>query len=306
MELGPGNPPPAALADDPEATIEGGTAQIGAAGWVSLELQGLKDELGDPVNGPAFVLLNVGDGDGDADRDFLFSGLVEVTDGSAAAKLAAAVPPDTSVEDLLITVVLDSGEAAEPLLDGTDTILAVPGFETEHEFALEGKVSALEGTCPDVTFAVDGHTVAANADTEYEQGSCEDLTDGAQVEVKGVVLEDNTYLVQKVEFPEVEAGGEDEDGDGVPDEEDSCDGSDSSPTVVINGCDTGVANVAVEDGCTLSDLINDECLEGAAQPGKLASCVAHLASELKKDGVITGAQQGALQSCAATTLNRRR
>ncbi len=85
--------------------------------------------------------------------------------------------------------------------------------------------------------------------------------------------------------------------DGVPDGQDSCIGSSKSQTVVIDGCDSGVANTVFANGCRISDQIND-CLVGASNHGGFVSCVAHLGNSLKKTGVITGEQKGAIQSCA--------
>ena len=87
------------------------------------------------------------------------------------------------------------------------------------------------------------------------------------------------------------------DRDGVPDGMDSCIGSDQSATVVIDGCDSGVANTVFADGCRISDSIED-CADGATNHGKFVSCVAHYTNDLKKNGTITGAQKGAIQSCA--------
>lgn len=59
-------------------------------------------------------------------------------------------------------------------------------------------------------------------------------------------------------FGGLNAGGtckEDTDHDGFIDAVDHCPHSDTSSTVVIDGTDTGVQNVAVGDGCTISDLI---------------------------------------------------
>ena len=90
----------------------------------------------------------------------------------------------------------------------------------------------------------------------------------------------------------------DADLDGVPDDEDQCSGSNLAPTVVIGTCDSGVPNTTSPTGCTISDLIA-KCAAGAGNHGGFASCVAHLGNDLKKAGVITGAQKGAIQSCAA-------
>jgi hypothetical protein len=90
----------------------------------------------------------------------------------------------------------------------------------------------------------------------------------------------------------------DTDGDGYPDDEDTCPMSDLGTNVVIDGCDSGVANLLMGDGCTISDLIA-ECAEGASNHGQFVSCVAHLTNGLKKDGLISGREKGAIQSCAA-------
>lgn len=52
----------------------------------------------------------------------------------------------------------------------------------------------------------------------------------------------------------------DSDGDGIPDDEDACSDSDLSATVVIDSCDSGVENQLFDDGCTISDLI-EECAD---------------------------------------------
>jgi hypothetical protein len=90
----------------------------------------------------------------------------------------------------------------------------------------------------------------------------------------------------------------DADLDGIPDTQDQCLGSDLSPTVVIDGCDSGVPNTFFTTGCTISDLIN-QCAAGARNHGGFVSCVAHLTNDLKKAGIISGSQKGSIQSCAA-------
>ena len=69
-------------------------------------------------------------------------------------------------------------------------------------------------------------------------------------------------------------------------------------TVVIDNCDSGVANTLFPGGRTISDLIG-ACAEGARNHGQFVSCVSHLTTELMKAGTITGQQKGAIQSCTA-------
>ena len=89
----------------------------------------------------------------------------------------------------------------------------------------------------------------------------------------------------------------DDDNDGIPDVLDQCADSDQAPTVVIGGCDSGVPNTLLGTGCGLSDLIAD-LAAGATNQGSFTSTVAHLLNDLKKAGIITGQQKGAIQSCA--------
>jgi hypothetical protein len=70
------------------------------------------------------------------------------------------------------------------------------------------------------------------------------------------------------------------------------------PTIVIDGCDTGVPNMLLDGGYTMSDLIA-ECAADAANHGEFVSCVAQLANAWKTAGLITGREKGQIQSCAA-------
>ncbi|MFL6196260.1 MAG: PA domain-containing protein [Thermoanaerobaculia bacterium] len=87
------------------------------------------------------------------------------------------------------------------------------------------------------------------------------------------------------------------DGDGVPDGLDQCIGSSRNATIVIDGCDSGVTNTTFTTGCRISDQIND-CAVGAGNHGAFVSCVSQLTNKLKKNGIMTDAQKGAVQSCA--------
>jgi hypothetical protein len=90
----------------------------------------------------------------------------------------------------------------------------------------------------------------------------------------------------------------DADLDGLADATDCSAMSDFSPTVVIDGRNTGVPNVLFTSGCTISDLIRKIGTD-AQNHGQFASGVSHLTNELKDAGLITGNQKGAIQSSAA-------
>ena len=91
----------------------------------------------------------------------------------------------------------------------------------------------------------------------------------------------------------------DTDGDGLIDACDGCPDSDLNSTIVIDGCDTGVANMMPDDdGCTMADLIA-QCAVGVPNHGSFVSRVAHLANEWKAAKVISGQEKGRIQQCAA-------
>ena len=69
-------------------------------------------------------------------------------------------------------------------------------------------------------------------------------------------------------------------------------------TVVIDCCDTGVTDQVLDDGNTVSEKIA-ECAAGAHNHGQFTSCVANLTNDLKRAGIITGQEKGAIESCAA-------
>jgi hypothetical protein len=58
-----------------------------------------------------------------------------------------------------------------------------------------------------------------------------------------------------------------------------------------------VPNTVFANGCRISDSI-EACAQGASNHGGFVSCVTHYTNTLKKNGTITGAQKGAIQSCA--------
>lgn len=90
---------------------------------------------------------------------------------------------------------------------------------------------------------------------------------------------------------------DDIDGDDVANDDDECE-SVPTETVVIDQCDTGVANTVMGNGCSVADLIS-ECADDVRNHGKYVSCVSREARSLRKEGVIYGSDQGAIMSCAA-------
>lgn len=90
----------------------------------------------------------------------------------------------------------------------------------------------------------------------------------------------------------------DSDCDGVIDDLDLFPYSDLSDTVIIDGWDTGVANLIFGDGSTLSDHISS-CGTDVVNHGQFVSCVSHVTNGIKREGIISGRDKGAIQRAAA-------
>lgn len=93
-------------------------------------------------------------------------------------------------------------------------------------------------------------------------------------------------------------GGNDRDGDGIPDALDACPDSIMNATVVINECDSGVENILFDDGCTLADLVQMAADE-ARNHGAFVSNVARMANTMKRKRILNARDAASLKRCAA-------
>ena len=93
-------------------------------------------------------------------------------------------------------------------------------------------------------------------------------------------------------------GVADQDGDGVPDDRDQCMTSNVSPTIIIDGRDSGVGNALLADGCYMLDFIERAAGE-ARNHGGFVSDVAHLTNSWMRAGLLTDGSKGAIQRTAA-------
>ena len=75
--------------------------------------------------------------------------------------------------------------------------LVVPQLRT---ITLGGAVVGLSGTCPVVTFTVDGRAVATSPATTYKGGSCGKLKDGETIIVRGTEAAAGGVDATEVEF----------------------------------------------------------------------------------------------------------
>jgi hypothetical protein len=78
---------------------------------------------------------------------------------------------------------------------------SVVAREVEMEdFEVEGTVSGLSGTCPNLTFVVNGTTVVTNSVSKFDDGPCTGVQNGLRVEVEGLRQSNGSLLAHKVEL----------------------------------------------------------------------------------------------------------
>ncbi|MBI3247763.1 MAG: hypothetical protein HYZ50_14765 [Deltaproteobacteria bacterium] len=171
------------------------------------------------------------------------------------------------------------------------TQIGAPVLNNAGEVAFHGNFNDVVFTLDDVVVAsgdvIDGKTLLSGGIGAV------DLNNNGVVIILGSLGDSSGPIGQAIIL-----ATPDLDGDGIPNDEDHCPNSDLSPTVVIDGCDSGVENDLLGNGCTIADQVH-ECAVNVGNHGRFVSCVAHLTNGLKKAGVITGQEKGAIQSCAA-------
>lgn len=72
---------------------------------------------------------------------------------------------------------------------------APPGAMIE----IEGVITGLTGTCPNLSFSVGGRAVVTNSQTDFERITCAAVANGIEVEVNGSVQANGTIMAQEVE-----------------------------------------------------------------------------------------------------------
>jgi Domain of unknown function (DUF5666)/Putative binding domain, N-terminal/Viral BACON domain len=65
---------------------------------------------------------------------------------------------------------------------------------------LDGRVSGLQGSCPSLTFTLEGRTIRTNGQTDFRKGNCDKLENGDKVKFEGLSQADGSVLATKVEL----------------------------------------------------------------------------------------------------------
>jgi hypothetical protein len=69
---------------------------------------------------------------------------------------------------------------------------------TGGEFEIAGSVGGLKGTCPVMSFGVNGFSVTTSSTTVFEGGACASLKSGDKVTVKGLKQADGSVAATSV------------------------------------------------------------------------------------------------------------
>lgn len=69
---------------------------------------------------------------------------------------------------------------------------------TGGEFEIEGSVGGLKGTCPTVSFGVNGFSITTNTATVFEGSACSALKSGDKVTINGLKQADGSVLAKRV------------------------------------------------------------------------------------------------------------
>jgi hypothetical protein len=116
-----------------------------------------------------------------------WSGTLFVATEVKAQQLGPTVPDDADEDE-------DAGDAGDDEEDQDDSA-------NEHGQArLSGAVSGKTGTCPAISFTVQGTTVTTDGDTRFRRVTCAALTAGASVDVMGTRLSNGSVLAKSVEL----------------------------------------------------------------------------------------------------------
>ena len=72
-----------------------------------------------------------------------------------------------------------------------------------REITLQGEPRSVTGSCPTLTFTLDGRTVYTTDDTDFKKGKCKDVsTTRKDIEVKGTLMSDNRVRANRITFGE--------------------------------------------------------------------------------------------------------
>jgi uncharacterized protein DUF5666 len=72
--------------------------------------------------------------------------------------------------------------------------------ERAEEIKVEGKISGLSGSCPNLRFTVQNRLIATDRDTDFKGAKCSEARNGNAVIVTGLRQSDGSIDARRVEF----------------------------------------------------------------------------------------------------------
>lgn len=275
--------------------------------------------IGTPINNNVVAGIDPADGAGPSTLD----GCSPLTNGGAVSGKIAIISRGSCAFTIkvknaqnagAIAVIIHNNVAGTVNMSGVDPTIVIPSVSVS---LADG--NAIRGQLPGVTVSIGvDPSIRAGADVADRarlfmpnpvqggsSGSHYDSIASRNLLMEPAINGDLTHNLKAPDDLSVELLTDvgwfpDNDLDGLDNGLDACPDSDLSVTVVIDGIDTGVPNTLFINGCTISDLIA-EIAANSANHGEFVSGVAALTNQLKKDGIITGKQKGAIQSAAANS-----
>jgi hypothetical protein len=102
---------------------------------------------------------------------------------------------DLSVLQLGMTIHVEGDRQSNGSIDARR--LQIKDDAVGAEFEVAGSVGGLKGTCPTVTFGINGFNIATTASTTFTP-PCAELKSGTKVKVKGVTQADGSVRATSV------------------------------------------------------------------------------------------------------------
>ncbi|HEX7085028.1 MAG TPA: BACON domain-containing carbohydrate-binding protein [Vicinamibacterales bacterium] len=109
--------------------------------------------------------------------------------GTGDGQVTYSVAPNTSADDREGTLTI----AGLTVAISQDGVPPAP-------IRLDGEAGAVQGSCPNLTFQLEGRTVRTNPQTNFRRGSCNDLDTGTDIEVDGLLRTDGSVDATRVTF----------------------------------------------------------------------------------------------------------
>jgi hypothetical protein len=69
-----------------------------------------------------------------------------------------------------------------------------------RQIRIDGRINDLAGSCPAVTFSVRGQSIYTTSETRYDDGRCQRLRNGRDVEIRGTLMSDGRVRADEVEI----------------------------------------------------------------------------------------------------------